>query len=188
MARRFLDIFKGAEAVVGPTASCVAMIRAYPSLLSGDKAYFGLAERIAERTFELSEYLVRHLGVTDTGASLPGRAVYHESCQMSRVLGLKDEPKFLLKSVKNLELVDFPRQDRCCGMGGQFSFDYPELSAELLKDKMTDILSVSPDYVVSAEVSCMLNLDSYVRKHGIGLRVLHLAEVLDSVEGGHGVS
>lgn len=184
MARAFLERFPDELDVVAPTGSCVAMVRRYPELLADEPDLAGKAANLAARTFEFSEYLVQRLGLSDLGAELPGRAVYHDSCQVGRALGLRRPPRELLAAIKGLELVEMETPEQCCGMGGAFSLEFPELSTALLEDKMADILSRKPDYLVTAEPSCMLNLLGYVQKRQLPLQVLHLAEALDS----HGAS
>ena len=184
MAKGFIERLEHCETLVGPTASCVAMVReSYPKLLADEPQWAERAKALAGKIFELSEYLVDHLGVQDLGAELPGRAAYHESCQMTRGLGLREQPKILLRHVHGLELQPLPRADRCCGMGGAFSVRLPEISAGLLDDKLEDLLSTEPDYIITAELSCLLNLDSAIRKRGLPVKALHLAQVLDSKGG-----
>ncbi len=179
LARRVLDLFQGFEAVVVPSGSCVSMLRHYPDLLDHDLEARQRAEDLASRTFEFSQYLVDHLGVIDLGARYQARAVYHDSCQMGRSLGVFEQPNRLLAAVKDLEMLPLEDQDRCCGLGGTFGFDYPEVSEVLLEDKARAILDSGADTVVTAEPSCLVNLRAHFDKLGGRIQVRHLAEILE---------
>lgn len=180
LAKQMLEHFRSARAVVSPSGSCVRMIREYPELFPDNPTLLKEARDLAAKTFELSEYLVRNLGRTDLGASLTARVAYHDSCQVGRALGLHDEPRALLKAVNGLELVELPRPNACCGFGGPFSLEFPAPSEAILEEKVQDILATGSEIVVSAEVSCLMNIRGYMEKHGLKTRVLHLAQVLDT--------
>ncbi len=178
LAARYVRLFDQGT-VVSPSASCVAMVRRYPDLLAHDPALAAKARDLAGRIFELSEFLVNVLGTTDLGACLNARAAYHDSCQVGRVLGLHDEPRTLLAAVRGLTVLELERPDACCGFGGAFSVQFPDASDRILADKIEDILAQEPDIVVSAEVSCLLNIRSGLEHAGSPVRALHLAQVLD---------
>jgi L-lactate dehydrogenase complex protein LldE len=181
LARRFIDLFSGPDPVVAPSGSCVAMVRkGYQILFEDDRPMLKRARELASRTFELSEFLVRELGVKDTGAKLDGIAAYHDSCQVGRALGLKNEPRELLASVSGLTVKELSRPDACCGFGGAFSVAYPNLSSAITADKIDDIIATGADMAVTAEVSCLMNIDSALEKRGSAIRALHLAEMLDA--------
>lgn len=178
LARRILDLFEGYAAVVVPSGSCVSMLRHYPDILQDDLEYRERAERLAGRSYEFSQYIVDQLGADDVGASCRARVVYHDSCQVGRSLGVYEQPNRLLAKVKGLELLPLHDQDRCCGLGGTFGLDYPEVSEVLLEDKARSILDSGADTVVTAEPSCLVNLRGHMDKLRYPIRVAHLAEVL----------
>ena len=178
LARRFVEIFEDAPAVVGPSASCVAMVRRYPDLFAADDPFRGRAARVAQKTYELGEFLVDVLDCPELGASLPLRATLHASCQSARVLGVGSHTERLLAGVAGLELVPLPHPERCCGFGGGFSIDYPEVSQAILDKKVEDILETGAQAVITAEPSCLLNIASALAKRGAAVRPMHLAEVL----------
>ncbi len=182
-ARHFLETFARAEAVVSPSGSCVSMVKNYyPSLLADDSTWAQAAEDMAGRVFELSQYLVDVLGLKDLGASWPGRAVYHDSCQVSRALGVSEQPQALLRAVAGLELRELDGADTCCGFGGAFSLQFPEVSERLLDDKVAAIEASGAEMVVSAEVSCLMNIGGRLAKTGSPVKALHLAQVLAGKE------
>lgn len=186
LARRFLEVFSGPDPVVAPSGSCVAMVKAYPKLLAGDPTRAAAARDLAERTYELSQFLVDVLGTDDLGAELNLVAAYHDSCQVSRTLGVREQPRKLLAKVRGLDLREPSRSATCCGFGGAFSMQFPEVSATLTAEKAEDLVATGAAAVVCAEPSCLLNLRGHLEKNFAdkSIRCLHLAEVLDSGTGG----
>lgn len=179
VAKRMVKLFSPAEAVVLPSGSCTAMIRKYPTLFRDKESGMRVrTENLASKTFELGEFLVRVLGKDDLGAEFNAKAVYHDSCQIGRALGLKDEPRRLLAKVKGLEMLPLDREDQCCGFGGTFSLQFPSVSTAVLEEKIASILTAQPDVVITAEVSCLMNIRGYLKKHKYSVKAVHLAEVL----------
>lgn len=179
-ALRALDVFRGAEAVVGPSASCVAMMRKfYPEVLAGHPRAAEAAE-LASRTFELGEFLVKRLGVTDICARWEGKATYHDGCHGLRELGLRAEARRLLGAVKGLTLVEAEEQETCCGFGGLFSVKFPMISTAMAQVKSDALVRTGADIVVSSDPSCLLQIGGYLGRQGKAVRTLHLAEVLAS--------
>lgn len=183
-ARHFMEVFAGDQPVVSPSASCVAMVRHhYPVLFQDDPVWRERALSLAARTFELSEFLVNELHISDLGASWQGKAAYHNSCQMARALGVVDEPMALLKQVRGLEVVEPDGAELCCGFGGVFSVQFSEVSEKMVAEKARALLDTGADCIVSAEPSCMMNISGYLKKQGSRVPVVHLAQVLAG-EGG----
>lgn len=178
LARRFIELFEDAPAVVAPSASCVAMVRRYPELFEADDAWRERAGRVAAKTFELGEYLVDELGCPDLGASMPLTATLHASCQSARVLGVGDRTERLLAGVAGLTLIALPHPERCCGFGGGFSIDYPDVSQAILEKKIEDIIESGAEAVITAEPSCLLNIGAGLAKREVAVKPLHLAQVL----------
>ncbi len=180
LARHFLEVFEGAEAVVSPSGSCVSMVRNYyPELFRDEARWYDRALELGKHVYELTEFLVKVLGVVDLGASLSGKAVYHDSCQVSRALGVRDEPRALLSRVRGLELVEMEQPDVCCGFGGGFSLQFPSISEAMVEEKVSHILATGADLVVSAEVSCLMNIGGYLEKQKHPVKAIHIAQVLD---------
>ncbi len=178
-AERFLELFAEAEAVVAPSGSCVTMVRHYPQLFAGRSDWEQLARDVAGKTFELSQFLVDKLDALDLDARFPGRAVYHDSCQVGRALGIVDQPRRLLRAVQGLELAKLQRPEACCGFGGAFSLTFPAVGDAILDEKIDDILAANADFVITAEPSCLLNIRGRLEAMGKALPVYHLAEILE---------
>jgi L-lactate dehydrogenase complex protein LldE len=179
LARHTIGAFANGQTVVAPSGSCAAMVKLeYPQLFHGDRRWHKRARDLAERTHELSDFLVNVLGVEDVGARYPGKATYHMACHL-RGLGLFTEPERLLRRVKDLEYVPLERSDECCGFGGSFSVRFPEISAAMVRDKAAFIEQTGADTVVATDAGCLMNIAGYLRRQGKTIRVVHLAEVLE---------
>lgn len=181
LARRTIRVFQDAEFVVSPSASCVGTVRQQYRALAEethDDALADDAESFAPRVFELSEFLVDVLGVTDVGARLPARVAYHPTCHSLRVLRLGDRPERLLGEVRELELVPLSRPEECCGFGGTFSVKNAPTSGAMLADKLADARTVEADVLCAVDASCLMHMSGGLRRSGSGLRTMHLAEVL----------
>lgn len=189
VARRHMALFENSDCVVAPSGSCVHMMRArYFELFADEPAQRARARLLGARTYEFCEYLVKVLGVTDVGAAMAGRAVYHDSCQVGRALGLRDEPRALLDAVRGLTRLEVEHPNECCGFGGPFSVQHAGVSEAILEDKLEELLAVGADFVVTAEPSCLLNIRGGLEKAGAGLPVLHVAQVLERAADGEGAA
>jgi len=178
LAKRYCEIFADADAIVSPSGSCTAMVRNfYPELLAGSVGGAGVPACVSN-TFEFSEFLVRKLGVTDVGAKFPAKVTYHDACHALRELRLKDEPRELLRNVKELELVEMSETETCCGFGGTFSVKFPMISYAMDEVKCTSIKQTGAEYVVSGDSSCLMQIDGYLRRQRLPIKTIHLAEVL----------
>jgi len=179
LVRRFVEAFRGYDAVVGPSGSCVAMVRdAYPRLCEGDAALTAALAEVAPRTYELSELLVDVLGVTDLGARFPHRVTYHPTCHGLRMLRLGDRPTRLLRAVRDVELVDLPGAEECCGFGGTFALKNAGVSGAMLADKCAAIDGTEADYVAAADNSCLMHIGGGLSRQGAAARPIHYAEIL----------
>lgn len=179
LARRFLDVFADAPAIVVPSGSCAAMVREwYPRLLRDEPALADRAHALGHRTFELSEYLVRVLGRTDLGARFAGAVAYHPSCHGLRGLHLRDEPLALLRRVRELRLVPLPGAEECCGFGGFFAVTYAGLSGAMLDAKIRAIEASGAEVVTATDASCLMHIAGGLSRRGSPVRALHLAEIL----------
>ncbi len=183
LARRFIALFERSPAVVAPSGSCVNMVRChYPTLFAGQPAWQQRAKQLAAKTYELSEFLCRVLKVNRLAAAWPGTAVYHPSCQVARVLGIRSEPLDLLARVSGLELLELPDSEQCCGFGGTFAFDFPEVSEQLTAEKAAAVERTGAQFLISAEISCLMNIGGVLASRGSAVRPVHLAQVLAGKE------
>lgn len=178
LAERFVRLFASAEAVVCPSGSCTTMVRNfYPELLAGSPLR-AEAAALARRVYEFSEFLVRVAKLTDVGAEFPHRVTYHDSCHALRELGLKQEPRELLRHVRGLELVEMPHADECCGFGGMFSTKFAMISAAMGEIKADAIDSTGTEFVTAADSSCLMHIEGILRQRNLRARTIHLASIL----------
>lgn len=180
LARHAIRTFADAALVVCPSGSCAAMVKLeYPHLFEGDAVWHKKAVSLAERTFELSQFLVNVLGRDDVGARYPARATYHMACHL-RGLGVTREPMRLLEKVADLQLTPLERFDECCGFGGSFSVRYPNISGAMVNDKAAFIEKTAVDCVIATDAGCLMNIGGCLRRRESKVRTVHLAEVLAS--------
>lgn len=167
--------------LVCPSGSCTTMVtHFYPQLFEDREGDRERAERLAPRVRELSDFLVNVLGQTDLSARYDGRAVFHCGCHQRRELGLLEEPRELLRRVDGLDLVDWDGDELCCGFGGTFSVKMPAVSTAMADEKIEALVASGADTLISGDSSCLMHLAGRLRRQGRDVRVLHLAEVLDS--------
>jgi L-lactate dehydrogenase complex protein LldE len=179
LAKHTIRAFDNGQPVVAPSGSCAAMVKLeYRELFHGDTEWEKRAADLAERTYELSEFLVRILGIEDVGARFEGKATYHMACHL-RGLGLHTEPERLLRRVRGLEYVSLERFDECCGFGGSFSVRFPGISGAMVSDKATLIEKTGAQAVVATDAGCLMNIAGCLRRRGSRVRALHLAQVLE---------
>jgi len=183
VAARTVGLFAGAEHVVVPSGSCAWMVKTeYPGLLKHDPALKSAAEALAKKTYELSQFLVDVLGVTDVESSFRGKVTYHDSCHLLRGLGESRAPRTLLKGVKGCELVELPGSDECCGFGGSFSVRLPEVSTAVLDKKLANAEGTGVDCLVACDAGCLMQMGGGLTRRGSRVRAMHLAQILAPAE------
>ena len=179
VARHFLKVFGEDEAIVCPAGSCVVTVKHhYPELFADEPDWRTRAESLAPRVYELSQYLVDVLGVEDVGATFGGKIAYHEACHVLRGLGVSEQPKKLVRALTGAELVPLNAADVCCGFGGEFSLQYPDISEVLVAEKTENFINSQADALVLCEPGCFLNISGYVHRHHPEKKVFHLATLL----------
>jgi L-lactate dehydrogenase complex protein LldE len=180
MALKWLEVFAGTEGyIVSPSGSCVDMVRHhYLTLFPPGTPERRRAEAAAERTVEFTQFLTGVLKVTDVGAAFPHKVTYHASCHLLRGLGVREEPKALLRQVRGLTLLPLAGEETCCGFGGTFSVIYPEVSKAMMEAKVQSIARSGAEVVVGADAGCLMNIAGGLRKAGSPIRAMHLIEVL----------
>lgn len=178
VAGRTLEVLRGKDDVVLPSGSCAAMIRHLYHELFAHTPFATAVDELAHRTYELSEYLVDVLGVTDVGARFQGRLTYHDACHGLRFLGLGTQARTLLSRVEGAEVVPLPACDQCCGFGGLFAVKQANISTAMLERKLAAIESTHADVLVTGDVSCMTQIAGGLSRRQSTTRARHLAEVL----------
>jgi L-lactate dehydrogenase complex protein LldE len=188
VAEKFLDDFTAPAAdaaryIVSPSASCVGMVRnSYTDLFAAETpAQQSTCRSVQGRVYELTEFLVGVLGVTAVpGAQLAGRYTYHDSCSALRECGIGPGPRQLLDGVAGLQRIEMAETSTCCGFGGTFAVKFEAISVAMAQQKVEHALETGADYLVSTDVSCLMHLESYIKKENLPLKCLHIADVLAS--------
>jgi L-lactate dehydrogenase complex protein LldE len=180
MAEHTIRVFEQNPApVVLPSGSCTAMIRhSYLELFADDPEWLPRTQELAARTYEFTEYLVDVLGVTDLGARWEGVLTYHPSCHLLRDLGIDRQPRELLAHVHGATIVELPHAEDCCGFGGVFSVEHPEISAEMLNRKIENLEASKAPTLVLADTGCRMHIAGGLNKRKKTQKVVHIAEVL----------
>jgi L-lactate dehydrogenase complex protein LldE len=178
-AKHTIRVFEGPDPVVVPSGSCAAMVKVeYPHLLAGDNEWHPRAVALAERTFEFTDFLVNRLQVRDVGAKYSGKVAFHFACHL-RMLAHTNEVETLIRHIEGATYVPLARQDQCCGFGGSFAVRYPQISGNMVEDKMQCILGSGADCVVSTDTGCLMNIGGRMHREGKPTELLHIAELLD---------
>ena len=179
VAARTVALFRNADHIVVPSGSCAWMLRhEYAGLLT-DGELAQDARRLAQRTYELSQFLVKVLGRREFRATVGGRVTYHDSCHLLRGLHEAETPRDILRSLEGVEFVELPGADECCGFGGSFAVRLPEVSAQILAKKLTNVEATGATCLVACDAGCLMQMSGGLRRRRSRVRALHLAELLD---------
>ena len=180
LARRLIQVFDEFETIVTPSASCASMIREYyPSLFKAGTEDRAAAETLAKKTYEFVEYLtrVKNINLRSLGVKWKGSATYHPSCHL-RALGMHDEPEQLISQIEGIDLRSLTHREECCGFGGSFAINYPQISAAMVRDKVADIKASGAETLVCNEAGCSMNIAGACRRQGVEIRTMSLAEII----------
>ncbi len=181
LARKFLNDFSQAEVIVSPSASCCGYIKNhFQKLFADDPVKMEQFMKIRPVIYELTDFLVNVLKQDSFGAMFTHRVTYHDACSALREYGIREEPRILLKKVKGLELAEMENTVTCCGFGGTFSVKFPSISSAMTRQKVENALASGAEYIVSTEASCLMNMESYIRKNNLPIQTIHIADILAS--------
>ena len=193
LARNFIRQFEGFDYVVAPSGSCAAMVHEhYPGLFRDDDDWLTRCQRVSEKTHELSRFLVEVAGVELDRCKNDGieseNISYHDSCSGLRELGIRTQPRNLLRQRHGIEISEMDNSEICCGFGGTFCIKYPEISTRLADNKIEGIERVDADVLVGGDLGCLMNIAGRLRRNGSGIRVYHYAELLVGSNPGPGIT
>lgn len=175
---KFIKDFEGADYIVAPSASCVGFVRNYYSKLFENSSQHNAVKDLGNRIFEFSEFLTDVLKIENYGAELNAKATYHDSCAALRECKIKTAPRTLLSFVKGLELVEMNDVETCCGFGGTFAVKFEAISAGMADQKITNALATGAEYIISTDLSCLMQLDGFIKKKHLPIKTMHIADVL----------
>lgn len=177
---KFIKDFKSNDFIVTPSASCAGFVRNYYSKLFENSSLHNDVKDISKRIYEFSEFMVKMLKVENVGATLTGKATYHDSCAGLRECKIKEEPRKLLANVKGLSITEMNDVETCCGFGGTFAVKFEAISIGMGEQKVEHALATGADYLISTDHSCLMHLQGYIKHKGYKLQTMHLADVLAS--------
>ena len=180
VANKFLKDFDTPDYIVGPSASCVGFVRNYyPKLFENGSAHHTVKE-LGKKTFEFTEFLTDVLKIEDYGAELNIKATYHDSCAALRECKIKEGPRKLLSHVKGLAIVEMIDNETCCGFGGTFAVKFEGISSGMADQKIQNALATGADCIISTDLSCLMQLDGFIKQKNLPLTTMHIADVLAS--------
>ncbi len=180
IAEHTIRVFEQAEGdVVLPSGSCTHMLRHnYEELFADDPAWRDRAGALAARTYEFTEYLVDVLGISDCNAHWDGPLAYHPTCHLHRGLSIDRQPRTLLANVRDAEIRELPEAEDCCGFGGIFSVEHPELSAEMLRRKIANLEATRSPTLMVCDAGCLMHIQGGLHRNRMQQKVMHIAQVL----------
>ncbi|WP_061938029.1 (Fe-S)-binding protein [Aureimonas sp. AU22] len=179
LARHQIAVLEGYDHVVAPSGSCIGTIRhTYPETFADDPDWGPRARALAARAFEITSFLVDVMGFTPAPTRHAARATYHDTCSGLRELGIHDQPRRLLGSVENLDLVPLPDANVCCGFGGTFCVKYPAISNAVVDEKARAIEGTGADVLLGGDLGCLMNMAGRLGRRGSPVRVFHTVEAL----------
>lgn len=179
IAQQVIAAFEGFDYTVAPSGSCAAMIKKhYPRLFEDAPDWHERARRLADRTYEIVTFLTDIRGVREVDAEFAGTVTYHDGCSGLRELGIKAQPRDLLRSVLGLHIREHPDAEVCCGFGGAFCVKYPDISDRMLSEKVEDVIATGAETLLAGDLGCLLNVAGKMKRTETNVRVRHVVEVL----------
>ena len=178
VATKFLADFDTVDYIVAPSASCVGFVRNYYPKLFENTVSHNKVKGLGKRVYEFTEFLTDVLKIENYGAILNAKATYHNSCAALRECKIKEGPRKLLSHVKGLEIIEMADNETCCGFGGTFSVKFEPISIGMADQKVHNALATGAEYIISTDLSCLMQLDGYIKTKGFPLKTMHIADVL----------
>lgn len=181
MARAVMEVFTGFDYVVVPSGSCAAMLKVhYPTLFAADSDDYLAACDLAAKTWELTAFLHDVVDFQAVAGEFAGEVAVHDSCSALRDLGIAEQPRALVAQVRGCGQQALQNPDVCCGFGGLFCVKYPAISERMAEKKTADIVTTTRPVaaLVSTDLGCLLHLAGKLRRDGVELEALHIAELL----------
>ncbi len=174
----FLNLFQGSDYIIGCSTNCIGYIKNDMGNLFFNTSLHNYQKNVADRTMDISEFLVDYIKVLDIGAHFPYKVHIHYNCRARNEYNIEEEIRLLLENVEGLEITNTCSDGFCCGYGGLFTLFNEPVSMALAKKKVESAIAEGADYIVSSDLSCLLHVQSYIDKHGIDLKTIHIIDLL----------
>ena len=178
VAKKFISDFEAETYIVAPSASCVGFVRNYYPQLFEQGVNHQKVKELKTKIFEFSDFLTEVLHQYDFGAVWNGKVTYHDSCAALRECKIKEGPRKLLSHVQGLELVEMVDNETCCGFGGTFAVKFEGISVGMADQKVNNALNTGAECIVSTDMSCLMQLDGYIKKNDLKIQTMHIADLL----------
>jgi L-lactate dehydrogenase complex protein LldE len=175
---KFMKDFAGTDYIVAPSASCIGFVKNYYQKIYENSARKDSVNRLSNRVYEISDFLVNVLKIEYLGATFNAKVTYHDSCAALRECKIKEEPRKLLSNVKGLELIEMNDVETCCGFGGTFAVKFEPISVAMADQKIINATATEAEYIVSTDMSCLMHIDGCIEHKKSNLKILHLVDVL----------
>lgn len=180
LGEKLIKEFSDDRFIIGPSASCISMVRNYYPKLFHNTALHNELKIVRKNIYEFTDFLVNILEIEDVGAVFNHKITYHDACTAIREYGLLDEPRTLLNNVKGLEIIEMNESDTCCGFGGTFSVKNEPISTAMAEQKVQNAINTGAEYIVSTEASCLMHLEGFIKKNKYPIKTIHIADILAS--------
>ncbi len=177
IARDVIARFEEFDYVVAPSGSCIGMLHQYPLLFADDDPWRSRAAALAERSFEVTSFLVSVMDFEMAPRPSTRPVVYHDACAGLRELAIKQQPRQLLGQA-GVEVHELPDAEVCCGFGGTFCVKYPEISTAMSTQKVESIVASGVKILAAGDMGCLLNLAGALSRQGSDVEVRHVVELL----------
>jgi L-lactate dehydrogenase complex protein LldE len=176
---KFLQDFPGNRPIVTPSASCAGYVKNYYEKLFYNTPWHLEYKKIKNNIFEFSDFMINVLKVESIPGKLSAKVTYHDSCAALREYGLSPEtPRKLLKFVEGIELIEMRKTDECCGFGGAFAIKHEPISTAMAEQKVLDALATGAQYIISTDLSCLMHLNGYIKKHNLNIKIMHIIDLI----------
>ncbi|MCB9218133.1 MAG: (Fe-S)-binding protein [Ignavibacteriales bacterium] len=178
LAEKFIKLFCDFDYVIAPSGSCVSMVKNHYEEIHFDSALNNKYLELRKKIFEFTEFLIDVLKVDNLNAEFKHKVTFHDSCHALRELKVFSQPRKLMNMIKGLELIELEDSDVCCGFGGTFSFKYEDVSVAMVERKCENIVKTNAEFCIGLDSSCLMNIDGYIKKNDLKVKVIHIAELL----------
>jgi glycolate oxidase iron-sulfur subunit len=167
--------------IIAACGSCAEAFKIeYPHMFHTDPVMQSLAEKLAKKTYEISEFLVDVVKFRkDNLGPVNVTVTMHDPCHMARGIKVINQPRELLKAIPGLKFVEMKEPARCCGSGGSFSLANYELSRKINDRKVADIASTAADIVATSCGTCRMHISDGLIQNNMNQDVVHVMQLLD---------
>lgn len=177
--KQMIRTFEEADYVVAPSGSCIGMLKQYPKVFADDPKWELKAQDLADKSYEICQFLVNVIQVIDVQSKFQGKVTYHPSCHMTRILGETEATQKLLQNIRGVEIIDLPLKESCCGFGGTFAIDQADISQEMVQEKVASVEKTKADYLIGADMACLLNIQGRMQRENSTIKVKHITHLLN---------